>query len=448
MLIEIKTMGCRLNHAETAAIAGALEAHGHDVRASGAAAGNGAARENAAAAADVFILHTCTVTGAAQSEALRLARSAKKRGIPIVAVSGCGIGAGGGAAFSEAGADLLIDKNARTVDGADQFGIGSIVLSASALGASADGGGAAAAPVPKHPSTRAFVKIQDGCSFRCAYCIVPDARGAPASRPAADVLREIEALGARGFREFVLAGVNVALWRDGALSLCGLAEKIAALGCVSRIRLSSIEPATTERAVIDQIAAPGSKLCRALHYPLQSADDGVLRLMRRRYTAGDYARTLDYAAAKIAPLPLGIGADVITGFPGETDAAFERTRAFIASRPFTYLHVFPYSERPGTPAAAMPGKIPTHIRRARARELISLGEEKTRQFAASLIGRELEALIERIDASGHAHGWTSEYISASIGGLAPSACGSVIRFTASSADGTCVVGQAEEIEKR
>ena len=425
MLIEIKTMGCRLNHAETAAIAGALEADGHDIcEASATTTPN---------IPDAFLLHTCAVTGAAQNEALRLTRSAKKRGIPIVAVSGCGVGASDCSAFSEAGADLVIDKNNRAVTGDDQFNLGRIILSAASIG------GGASSTTPKPSSTRAFVKIQDGCNFRCAYCIVPDARGAPVSRSADETLREIEALGARGFREFVLTGVNVAMWRHNSESLCGLISKISALDCVSRIRLSSIEPATTESAVIDLMSVAESRLCHALHYPLQSADNNVLRLMRRRYTAEQYAATLDYAASKIPRL--GLGADVITGFPGETDAAFENTRAFILARPFTYLHVFPYSERPGTPAAEMPNKVPVNIRRDRARELIAIGKEKSAAFAKSLIGAELEALIERVDPDGAGHGWTSEYAAARVTGLSPSDSGRVIRFIARSAN-DAVVGNS------
>ena len=158
--------------------------------------------------------------------------------------------------------------------------------------------------------------------------------------------------------------------------------------------------------------------------------------MRRRYTAEKYAATLDYAASRIPRL--GLGADVITGFPGETDAAFENTRAFILARPFTYLHIFPYSERPGTPAAEMPNKIPVNIRRERARELIAISKEKSATFASLLIGHEVEALIERVDPDGVGHGWTSEYAAARVSGLSSSDTGRIIRFTARSANDAVV----------
>ena len=380
---------------------GALEAAGHEV-------GGGFA------IADAFVLHTCTVTGAARAEALRHVRNARKRGVAHIVVSGCGANTERDA-FAAAGADVVVDAKNNAVFGDDVFGIGRLAL---------DSFNAVSPGLPKYAATRASIKIQDGCDFRCAYCIVPDARGAPVSRPSGAILDEIRRLAEENdFREFVLTGVNVATWSHGGMTLCDLIMSIARIGSVARIRLSSVEPSTAEYRIIDLMAAAESKLCHTLHYPLQSGDDGVLKLMRRRYSAGEYAEALDYAAGKIPRL--GLGADVITGFPGETDEAFANTRDFILRRPFTYLHVFPYSERPGTPAAEMPGKIPVSVRRARARELIAIGKSKSLAFAESFIGAEAEALVEKTNP---ARGWTSEYVPAEIPGAADAAPGQIIRF--------------------
>ena len=440
MKIEIKTMGCRLNRAEAAAMTGALEAAGYEVEEKIPSISNHPSDIITQTSAishqtSLFLLHTCTVTGAARNEALRLIRGAKRRGAAFVIVSGCGAGTERDA-FFEAGADVLIDKKNGEIIGDDFYGIGRLLLSA--LRIDADSG--AVRTLPRFASTRASVKIQDGCDFRCAYCIVPDARGAPVSRPAAAVLDEIRRLAeTEGFREFVLAGVNVATWTHGGLGLCDLIARIAEIGAVSRIRLSSVEPATTERALIDMMAdVAQSKLCRTLHYPLQSADDGVLRLMRRRYTVARYAEVLDYAAEKIPRL--GLGADIIAGFPGESDAAFERTREFVLRRQFTNLHVFPYSERPGTPAASMPDKIPVQTRRERARELLAIGAEKARRFAESFIGNEAEMLVEKVGEDGVGQGWTSEYVSARVAGLTREDCGKTLRFKVNATDDATVTG--------
>ena len=172
------------------------------------------------------------------------------------------------------------------------------------------------------------------------------------------------------------------------------------------------------------------RLCRMLHYPLQSGDDGVLRLMRRRYTVAQYCDALEYI---LGLLPnIGLGTDVITGFPGETDAAFENTRALLERYPFSNIHVFPYSERPGTPAATLPGSVPVPVRRERAAILAALGETKRRAFAHSFVGKPVEVLIEkRLGAV--SLGWTSEYLEASLPGHFP--IGDIVPFTPRAVDG-------------
>jgi len=273
---------------------------------------------------------------------------------------------------------------------------------------------------------RALVKVQDGCNFFCAYCIVPHTRGAPKSRPFDDVLTETRALAQAGCQEIVLAGCNVACWRDHGRGLVELVTAIAAQDEVRRIRLSSIEPATVEREIVN-IMANCLKICRYLHLPLQSGDAGMLRTMRRRYTPEAYAEVVRHAQ-RLMP-DLGLGTDVITGFPGESDAAFANTRRMIEELPFNNLHVFPYSERPGTDAAKMGASVPPAVRKARANELIQIGVRKRQLFAESFVGRPVETLIEGGWKNGVGRGWTGAYLESCVTGVSQSAVGTIVRFT-------------------
>lgn len=420
MKIRIKTMGCRLNHAEAAAIAGSLEYEGHEL-------------VGGDAVCDAMILHTCAVTSAAQSEAMRLVRSARRGGAGVVVVSGCTAGIADAQAILDQGADAVVGKRpgevfCRAGDAARRI--------ADAVSLAVSSGGASAY-LPRFSSTRASVKVQDGCNFRCAYCIVPDARGEPSSRPFADIMREIAGLAGNGFREIVLTGVNVACWSGEGMGLAGLVRAAADVEGVERIRLSSIEPGTAEREIVNLMAVAGSRLCHTLHYPLQSGDAGVLRLMRRRYTPREYMDAVEYALEKVPRL--GLGADVITGFPGEDDAAFAETVSMIERYPFSNLHVFPYSERPGTPAAGMDGAVPVAVRRERARELIAIGELKKAEFAKSFVGSMAEVLVESVGVDGAGRGWTGEYVEARIAGLEEMHSGRLLKVKVMSSEGGAVM---------
>ncbi len=416
--VAFHTLGCRLNQAETAAMAGRF----HDL---------GIERCGRGEPADVVVLHSCVVTGAAEQESLRLLRRLR-RSCPraLLVVAGCATRSVAAERLRDAGADLVVpqEQKAALPD-----------LAAAALGLPA----VPAAPpsLPLFATARAWIKVQDGCDFRCAYCIVPDTRGAPRSRSFAAVLDEAAALAARGFRELVLTGVNLGCYADGPHTLPDLVRALARLPAPFRIRLGSIEPGTVEGAFAE-LAAGEPRLCRMLHLPLQSADPGILRAMRRRYTAAQYEAA---AEAALRHLPrLGLGADVITGFPGEDDAAFEATRRFIERLPFSNLHVFPFSERPGTPAATLPDRVPVALRRERARTLRALADRKRRAFAGQFIGREVELLVERVDAGGVGHGWTGEYLPARISRLAPDATGALCRFTPTGIDENAVLCDTAE----
>ena len=412
-------MGCRLNHAEEARIAGALAGAGWRVEACSSPPPGAAA----------FLLHSCAVTAEAEKESLRRVRSASRAGVPVVAVCGCAASVVPEEKWREAGATLVLSRRAPPPPPPPP---GASPERAFAWAADAGQRGSSDAPA-LFASVRAPVKIQDGCSFRCSYCIVPDARGAPRSMPLRDVMREVRALARRGFREIVLTGVNAACWRDGSLRLPDLVSAVAALPETARVRLGSVEPGTCEREIAALAAESGGKVCPFFHLPLQSGSDSVLRAMRRRCGRDAYRAAV---GAVLSAVPrAGIGTDVMTGFPGETEEDFALTESLVRELPFSNLHVFPYSERPGTPAAAMPGAVPVRVRRDRARILAEAGREKRAAFARSFAGLDVDVLVERVDAGGVASGWTGEYLRAEIPGAEESDAGSLVRVRVEAVEG-------------
>ena len=242
--------------------------------------------------------------------------------------------------------------------------------------------------------SRAYLKVQDGCAGKCAFCIVPQFRGAPMSVPLSDVLARARSFLDAGFREIILTGCNLCLYRSEGHGLAELAAALASLDSPGhRIRLGSIEPGICDGRLIDALEAHPN-ICRFLHISLQSGSNDVLRRMRRPYTAERVAAFCEEARERIGAR-LAFGADVIAGFPGETAADHEATAEFIARQGIVHVHAFPFSERPGTEAAEMPGAVPRATRRARAKEIAQIGESNRASFAEALIGKDVEVCVER-----------------------------------------------------
>ena len=250
--------------------------------------------------------------------------------------------------------------------------------------------------------TRPNLKIQDGCSNRCTFCIIPAVRGPSRSAPAERVLDEIGDLAGR-YPEVVITGINLGRWgRDlpGRPRLADLLRRVLAGTSIRRLRLSSVEPMDWTNDLLELLAG-SDRLAKHIHIPLQSASDDVLRAMRRRYRARHYADRLERARAAMPWA--GIGADVMVGFPGETHDDFEATRCFVERMPFTYLHVFSYSQREGTPAAEMRGQVPKAIQKDRNRVLRELIALKNLGFRRSLLGRRFSAVtLDRREGAGTA----------------------------------------------
>jgi threonylcarbamoyladenosine tRNA methylthiotransferase MtaB len=398
--VAVATLGCKVNQCESAGIAEAV-------------AGRGMELVPFDQAADCYIINTCTVTGRTDYQSRQLIRRALRQNpAAAVLVTGCyaqrapeeiaripGVHIVAGNTEKARISELIGNLKA----GAPRVLVGDIRKEEviSPLGATA---------FPEH--TRAFLKIQDGCDASCTYCIVPSARGASRSLPPAEVLDRIADLARTGYREVVLTGIHLGAYgRDltPPSQLTALVRSGVERRALERLRLSSIEP---REVTAEMIALIGSSdvICRHLHIPLQSGDDGILAAMGRNYSAVFFDRLIRDIHAAVPGIAIGI--DVMAGFPGETPEAFSNTL------PLAYLHVFPYSPRPGTPAAAMPGQVPEGEKKKRAEILRKTGRLKREAFAAGFIGTPLKVLIEtRTDrASGLPVGFSDNYIPVAVRG--------------------------------
>ena len=250
--------------------------------------------------------------------------------------------------------------------------------------------------------TRPNLKVQDGCDNRCSFCIIPNVRGQSRSMKLDRVMEEANALVAAGYREIVLSGINLGRWGRDFQPQKKFEQLVRALleyTSIEKIRISSVEPMDWSDDLI-ALVADSPRIAKHAHVPLQSGSDRILRRMHRKYRPWHYAEKI--RKIREAMPQAAIGADVMVGFPGETDELFEESRSFIEHLPFTYLHVFTYSSRPGTPSAAMPDQVPVHVARERNRVLRELAAEKNRAFRQSFVGQSLEVIT--LQAGGH--GWT------------------------------------------
>lgn len=352
MKVRFETFGCRLNRAE------ALQREADFLAA-------GWERVDDFMDADLVVVRGCSVTSKAQTECERLiARIRRKRPDAKVLVEGC-----------------LHDKG----DDDDPL-------------PPSDG-----SALPKR-TARAFLKAQDGCSCHCSFCIVPQFRGEPQSMPFDNLLRRAERLRDEGgYGEIVLTGCNLSLYASGGKRLPDLVAALAALGGF-RLRLGSIEPGAVAEETV-AAAAESPNVCRSLHLAVQSASNAVLRAMRRPYGTQELESLLSRIGALLPDC--GLGCDIMTGFPGETELDFRLSAAFVARHRFSNVHAFPFSRRPGTVAAALPRQCDHDTRSKRAHEIAAIARRIRADFATALCNREVEIVVEDEE---NVAGWTSEYI--------------------------------------
>jgi threonylcarbamoyladenosine tRNA methylthiotransferase MtaB len=402
--VAIATLGCKVNAYDTATIADRLRAAG-------------CAIVEADAEADVVIVNSCTVTDAADAESRRLARRARRANPAArVILTGCYAQTKPVEAARVEAVDHVVGLNRldALLDAVTGAATERIVVDDARRQRAVRTFGARTFT----GQTRAFLKVQEGCDLFCTFCIVPMARGASRSLAPRAVLAEVAALAAAGFEEVVLTGVHLGGYGgdlEPRVDLTWLVETIVEAGLVPRVRLSSIDPHEVSERLV-RLLAVHPALCPHLHVPLQAADDGVLRRMRRRY---DRALAAERLAMVRDVLPdAAIGTDLIAGFPGEDDAAFEHTLAFLDASPLTYAHVFPYSIRSGTTAAKLDGRNPPATIAARARRLRAAAERKRIAFARRFDATAAEVLVEttRDPHTGDLRGYTRNYLRARLDG--------------------------------
>lgn len=393
MRVAITTLGCKVNHYDSAALETRLRADGHDV-------------VQASDGADVFVVNSCSVTDRADAESRQLARRARRNNPAArVVLTGCFAQTNpAGAALPEVDAvvglnrmdDLVAAVRGDLAGGKVHVDDLRTARRVATIGAEVFPG-----------QTRAFLKVQEGCDLFCTFCIVPFSRGKSRSVPPRVVREQLERLGDLGFKEVVLTGVHLGGYGhdlEGDLGLLELLESLVAHSPVPRLRLSSIDPPEVTPRLLE-LVRDAEVVCEHLHIPVQAGADDVLQGMRRKYGVRQLE---DLGEMLTRYLPeAAIGTDVIAGFPGETENDFEASLELLQRLPLTYFHVFPYSKRSGTTAAKRPDHLPPEVIRLRAQRLRELGDTKRIAFARRHVGTRARVLIE--EGANKRPGWMGGY---------------------------------------
>jgi threonylcarbamoyladenosine tRNA methylthiotransferase MtaB len=415
--VAFYTLGCKLNFSETSTIGEQFLKRGYEI-------------VDYNQKADIYVINTCSVTDNADKECRQVVRRALRTNPEgYIVVTGC---------YAQ-----LRPEEISKIDGVDavlgskeKFSLFSYLnkfekknlscihvspmeeLDTFTLSSSTDA----------DSRTRAFFKIQDGCDYKCSYCTIPLARGKSRSAQMEEVIKEFKQLLGAGYKEIILTGVNVGDYnsslstennlalnhnlnlnveREQNIDLFGLLKKMLEVEGDFRIRISSIEPNLLTDEILD-LTAKDSRMCNHFHIPLQSGSVKILKLMQRRYKVEDYQKLILKATEQIENL--GIGVDVIVGFPGETEEDFLETYNFLKELPISYLHVFTFSERPNTKAISMPGSVDILERKRRSNMLRILGAKKRHEFYEKMVGKELTVLFEHENNDGVMKGFTSNYV--------------------------------------
>lgn len=384
MRIAIQTLGCRTNQAESLEIEAVLRSSGNKI-------------VDISENPDLCVINTCTVTARADQQSRQLIRKALRNNSKVI-VTGC---------YAELHADEIKEIGAAIdiVKNRDKYHIISKITNNSSTDISMSA---------LYARKRPVVKVQDGCNFSCSYCSIPMARGESRSMPLAAILKKIQVLEEAGFKEIVLTGIHLGTYGLDMMpnkSLSLLLQNILTYTTISRIRLSSIEINEVTDGIIDIMMDP--RICKHLHIPLQSGDDRILEKMNRHYTVGYYAERLQTIVGTFPGI--AIGTDVITGFPGESKESFLNTCGFIKKLPLSYVHVFPYSSRPGTKAALMSGHIPEPMKKERVRILKDIASSIRKDYIMNHVDDVLQIVVEDKSLEGY-YGTSANYIKVLLAG--------------------------------
>lgn len=388
--VSFHTLGCRLNFSETGSIAQGFADRGYEV----VEFGN---------EADVVFLNTCTVTDGADSTCRNLIRKAQSSSPEAkIVVAGCYAQMEAEKIKKMKGVDLILGTSEKYkvfeyLDSEEELVV--------QIDKSADFYGAATTPSDSH--TRAFLKIQDGCNYVCSFCIIPFARGRSRAISVSDALSEAKRLAGQGFKEIILTGVNIGEYEaTSGEKLVDLVKSIVDLKEIKRLRLGSVEPNTMTEELVRTLKDSG-KYQDHFHIPLQSASNSILKSMRRKYSIEQYQ---EIQAMVQSYFPhAAFGADVIVGYPGESEEQFLETFNFLRNSPITHFHVFPYSKRKGTTAAKLEDQIQVGVKKDRVKTLMMLGDAKLDEFSQNAIGKTSQVLFET-EQDGYWEGYTSHYL--------------------------------------
>jgi threonylcarbamoyladenosine tRNA methylthiotransferase MtaB len=385
MKAALMTLGCKLNQADTMALAGILTEAGYQIT---------PWNEKA----DLYLINTCTVTSSTDQQSRQAIRQAVRRNpSALIIVTGCYAQIDAQTIARLDGVDLVLGNQEKSAlqeylkglskDGLPRIFAGDISTRRTYQGVEGQ---------MTCLRTRPLLKIQEGCNGNCTYCVIPRARGPERSLPPPQAKRQLSNLLAQGFQEIVLTGIRLGAYGQDLpepAGLYGLVEDFLQTPGSWRLRLSSLEPQDISALVFIRAFQQWDRLCRHLHLPLQSGDDEILASMNRTYRAETYRTLVEDLAHQVPGISLGT--DIIVGFPGETPAHFHRTRRFLQELPLSYFHVFPFSPRPGTPAATLAGMVPAPEKRERVSQLRSLSRKKSGEFRQSFLGKELQVIVLR-----------------------------------------------------
>jgi threonylcarbamoyladenosine tRNA methylthiotransferase MtaB len=403
--VSFYTLGCRLNQAETAILCDIFHEQGYEIREFGKQT-------------DFCIINTCSVTGHSEARCRNMIRSVlRKHPETFMIVVGCYAQVGLDAIKAIPGVDMIIGTErkfeipqyiAPFIDNhngsslqkhSEPLIIHSDQLSKENFTIDSVGN------FVKH--TRANIKIQDGCNFFCSYCIVPYTRGRDRSREFEDIRKEALQLAKRGHQEVVITGVNIGTYSYQGKGFLDVVKMLEDIEGIERIRVTSIEPMTIPDGIVEYMVS-SQKLCHFFHIPLQSGDNSILRRMNRRYTREEFS---DFVLKLAGIVPdVGIGTDIIVGFPGEGETEFEHSRQLLEELPLMYAHVFSFSPRKGTRAAEFTDRVHSEIIKQRSQSLRMLSAEKRRTFYTTYIGKSVSVLFEQREKNGVFTGHTDNYM--------------------------------------
>ncbi len=431
-LVSFYTLGCRVNHYETEAMAEKFLREGYEIA-------------DFESFADVYVINTCSVTNMSDKKSRQIIGRARRRNNEaVIAAVGCysqvspeevaGIDGVDVVLGTRNKGDIVYYVNKAKEEQKLQVMVGEVLKNKTFEDLNIE---------EYQDKTRAFLKIQDGCNRFCSYCLIPYTRGAVCSKELEKVLSEIKRLNDHGFKEIILSGIHTASYGvdlEGNVTLVTLLEEIEKLEGIERVRIGSIEPSFFTDEVIDKIKKM-KKLCPQFHLSLQSGCNETLKRMNRRYTAEEYKEAVNKIRENIKDA--SITTDVIVGFPGETEEEFAKTYQFLKEIKLTKTHIFKYSPRKGTKAEKMPNQIDGTIKEKRSKALIELNDKNENDFSKTLKGREMDVLIEQeVNEKPNVYeGYTRNYVKVEVKSLDKNIVGKIVNIKIIEVFGNYCIGQ-------